>query len=267
MSTFGRRVLATTGQIIMAAAGMAAHWKTGGVTVAWETVAGAVADAKLPDGTPVKAGQKYLRYGQILCRITTTEVQTVDLSGDDDPTGGTFDLEVMGETIEDIPWDVSAAALQALIRDLPVPGAAGVTVSKAGFVYTITFPAEAGDVPLVVGDATSLTGGAGDTFAITVANAQPGGRFGKYGPYDPDAADGRQTLRRGECFILNQTVLETGVAGGLDPGVTDHPAVFDGGPTWRARLLITTGAHSLAAGPTVAEFEAAFPRVEYVQDK
>lgn len=267
MGTYGRRVLATAGQLIMAAASMLVHWKTGGVTIAWETVAAAGADATLPDKTPIKAGQKYLRYGQIVCRIITTEVQTVDLSGDDDPTGGNFDLTVFGETLENVAWNVSAAALQALIRAIDAPGAAGVTVGNVGFVYTITFPEEAGDVSLIAADASGLTGGVGDTFAITVATAQPGGRFGKYGPYDPAATDGRQLLTRGECFIVNQTVLKTGVAGGFDPGVTDHPAVFDGGPTWKARLLITTGAHSLAAGPTVAEFETAFPRVEYVQDK
>jgi len=252
----------------MAAANMLVHWKVGGVTIAWETVAAAGADTTLPDGTPVKAGQKFLRFGQILCRITTTEAQTVDLSGDDDPTGGTWDItDIMGEELLGLAWNVSAAALQAAIRALDFAGADQVTVSKAGFVYTITFPEESGDVGLITADASALTGGVGDTFAITVATAQPGGRFGKYGPYDPDATDGRQTLTRGECFILNQTVLETGVSGGLDAGVTDHPAVFDGGPTWKARLLITAGAHSLAAGPTVTEFEAAFPRVEYVQDK
>jgi hypothetical protein len=34
---------------------------------------------------------------------------------------------------------------------------------------------------------------------------------------------------------------------------------------WKARLLMTTGTHSLAAGPTVSEVEAAFPRVRYAQ--
>lgn len=268
MSTYGIRVLSTSGREIAAAAGMDAHWKRGGVTLAWEKIAGAGADTKLSDDTPVKAGQKYLRFGQILCRITTTEVVTLDLSGDDDPTGGTWDItDLLGEDITGIAWNVTAAALQTAIRALPIDGIGGTTVSKSGFVYTITFPKELGDVPVITVDASDLTGAGGDTFAITVATAQPGGSFGKYGPYDPAATDGRQNLVRGECFILNKTVLETGIAGGLDAGVTDHPAVFDGGPTWKARVLMTTGTHSLAAGPTVTEFETAFPRVEYVQDK
>ncbi|HEX8653102.1 MAG TPA: hypothetical protein VF708_19955 [Pyrinomonadaceae bacterium] len=268
MSTYGRRILATTGRVLRVAASMLAHWKTGGVTIAWATVAAAGADTTLPDDTPIKAGQRFLRYGQILCRIVTTEVQTLDLSGDDDPTGGTWDItDLLGEEILGIAWNVSAAALQAAIRAVDIDGIEGTTVEKVGFVYTITFPKELGDVPAITVDASGLTGGVGDTFAITVTTAQPGGNFGKYGPYDPAATDGRQLLTRGECFILNETVVENGVAGGLDPGVTDHPAVFDGGPAWKARILMTTGAHSLAAGPTVTEFEAAFPRIEYVQDK
>src|SRR4028118_2050993 len=143
MGTYGRQVLGTIGQIIRVALDHMAHWKTGGITLAWETIAAVAEDTTLTGGTIIKAGQKGLRFGQILCRITTTEVQTVNLSGDDDPTGGTFDLTVMGETLEDVPWNVSAAALQALIRALPVVGADGVTVEKAGFVYTVTFPGAA----------------------------------------------------------------------------------------------------------------------------
>jgi hypothetical protein len=267
MSTYGRRILATAGRAVMAAASMLAHWKVGGITLAWETIAAAGADTKLPDDTPVRAGQKFLRFGQILCRITRSEVQTIDLSAGDDPTGGTWDItDILGAQVLDIPWDVSAAALQALLRAIGVPYADKITVAKAGFVYTVTFPPEAGNPGPVVVDGGGLA--SAGAIAVAVATTTAGLAYGgKYGPYDPAANDGRQNLRRGECFILNETTLETGVAGGLDHGVTDHPAVFDGGPTWRARLLITDGAASLAAGPTVADFEAAFPRVEYVQDR
>jgi hypothetical protein len=89
---------------------------------------------------------------------------------------------------------------------------------------------------------------------------------GKYGPYDPAANDGRQNLVRGKCFINNRTVKENGHIAELQSGpATDHSQVFDGGTVWKPRLLITSGAHSLAAGPTVTEFEAAFPRIAYAQ--
>jgi hypothetical protein len=87
---------------------------------------------------------------------------------------------------------------------------------------------------------------------------------GKYGPYDPVAADGRQTLTPGECFILNRTWIRDLPT--MPNFGSLHPPVFDGGTVWRDRLLVTTGAHSLAAGPTFAEFVAAFPRIGYVKD-
>ena len=88
---------------------------------------------------------------------------------------------------------------------------------------------------------------------------------GKYGPFDPAANDGRQNLLRGKCWILNRTVKENGFGANINIAVTDHPQVFDGGTVWKPRLIITGGTHSLAAGPTVAEFEAAFPRIAYAQ--
>lgn len=86
---------------------------------------------------------------------------------------------------------------------------------------------------------------------------------GKYGPYDPAAGDGRQTLARGKCFIVNRTVKENGFGASINNAATDHPQVFDGGTAWKPRLLMTTGAASLANGPTVANFETAFPRIAY----
>lgn len=82
---------------------------------------------------------------------------------------------------------------------------------------------------------------------------------GEFGPYDSAAVDGRQLMVRGEIYILNQSVLE-------DELGSDHPPVIEGGLVWRDRLLISTGAASLAAGPTVATFETAFPRIRYVKD-
>lgn len=267
MSTYGRQVLGKTGRDVMALADLQdAQFKVGGITLDWSTIAAAGADAVLTDQVPIKSGEKYLRFGQILCKITQAEVQTIDLSGDDDPTGGTWDLTILGETIEGLAWNISAADLQAAIRALSSPYASRVTVSKASFVYTVTFPTDAGNVAAAVGDETNLTGGVGDTFAITVSTTTSGvAGGGKYGPYDPTATDGRQTLSRGNCFVLNRTVKENGYLPNVNNAPTDHPQVFDGGTVWKDRVLMTTGAHSLAAGPTVTEFEAAFPRIGYAQ--
>jgi hypothetical protein len=108
-------------------------------------------------------------------KMSTGEVQTVDLSGDDDPTGGTWTLTIFGTTLSAIAYDVSASALQALINAISAPGAADVTVSKTLFVYTINFPFYLGNVTTVTtNNGAGLTGGGGDTFAITVTTATPG---------------------------------------------------------------------------------------------
>lgn len=87
---------------------------------------------------------------------------------------------------------------------------------------------------------------------------------GKYGPYDPAASDGREILKRGDCYILNESWLEAPLFG-IATGQNAHPPVLEGGLVWKARLLATTGTHSLAAGPTFTELEAVFPRLRYAQ--
>jgi hypothetical protein len=48
-----------------------ARWKAGGVTFDWDTVtAVSGSDVTLVDGTVIKIGDKYIRYGTIVTRIT-----------------------------------------------------------------------------------------------------------------------------------------------------------------------------------------------------
>jgi hypothetical protein len=83
---------------------------------------------------------------------------------------------------------------------------------------------------------------------------------GKYGPYDPAASDGRQTLTRGSCFILNKSVLE-------EERMSDHPHAIYGGQCFIGRILNSgVATHTLALGPTEAEVLAAFPELHPVRD-
>lgn len=104
--------------------------------------------------------------------MSTREIQTVDLSGGDDPTGGTWSLTILGQTISALAHNVSAASLQASINALPVTGAADVTVSLAGFVYTISFPFYLGNVSAVTVNSASLT--SGGTVTVTISTTQAG---------------------------------------------------------------------------------------------
>jgi hypothetical protein len=161
-NTYGRQVLSPVqGMPIQVSASDKPEFKAIGLTVDWSTVAAVSgSDVTLNDGTVIKIGNKYLRYGQVLTRITAT---------------------------------------------------------------------------------------------------------GKFGPYDPAAADGRQTLARGNVFIVNMTALESGLIPGLASGPSDHVPALEGGLVWKDRILATTGAASLAAGPTFATLEPVLPRLQYVQ--
>jgi hypothetical protein len=215
-------------------------------------VTAAAADTTLLDGTVIKAGEKYLRYGQVLCAVTTAEVQTVTISGS--PTGGTFTLTANGNTSSGIAYNATAATVQTAIRAL---GGlyAGVTVSgSAGGPYTVTFPANAYNVAQMTASGAGLTGGSSPSVAVAtttsgVANA------GKYGPYDSGASNGLQTLSRGTTVIVNTTIRE------VAPGIaTDYPDVITGGLVFRERLLVGgTGQPSFSA------VEAALPTLDYVQ--
>jgi hypothetical protein len=154
----------------------------------------------------------------------------------------------------------------AVVDDLTTDGGVvegGVVVAQAeNPVYVISYPAGGGNVAAVTTTATGLTGGAG---TAAVATATGGTAPGTYGPYNSAATDGRQALARGRCFILNETVTELGPLG-LGTAATDHPAVFEGGRVWRARLKVGVVNPASIGGnaPSVAEFEAAFPRILYV---
>jgi hypothetical protein len=152
---YGRQILGTIGTSIQVSADGKPVPKMAGVTIDWATVAAVTGtDVTVGDGLTVKVGEKYLRYGQVLPKITAS---------------------------------------------------------------------------------------------------------GKYGPYDPAAADGRQTPVRGQCYVLNRTALANEPA-------DEYPEVIEGGRVWLARILQAgTGTASLAAGPTRAVLDPLFPDFRYVE--
>lgn len=257
-NSYDQRVLGTVGKTIQLQADGKPEMKSAGVTIDWSTVtAYSGADLTLEDGVVISDGEKYLRYGQPVARITTAEVQTVDLSPGADPTGGTWTLTITppasssqaARTITGIAYNASAAVLQAAIRAAfaDIPGAEKITVALATFVYTITFPPEWGDVAIATADGTGMT----TATAITIAASTPGAAAaGKFGPAETGASDGRQTLTRGGVFLLNETVKESDLH-------SDHPPVLEGGKVWKARIV------QGGTTPTIANLETAMPRLKY----
>jgi hypothetical protein len=90
-----------------------------------------------------------------------------------------------------------------------------------------------------------------------ITSTANGGTVGMYGPFDPAATDGRQTLGD-DTYVINRTVLAA------EP-VDQYPQAIFGGRVWLDRILQSgVGAASLAAGPTLAALRAALPRLKFV---
>lgn len=257
---YGRNVIGSTGAPIMVAAAEDTIWQPIGVSIDWSLVTAVGADVTSPEGFIVKNGSKWLRYGQVLCKVTTLPAQTATITGT--PAGGTFTLsgtrpDTGGySTTAAIPYNETAANVQAALV-AAFPGYSFTVSGSAGGPYTITSP---------LGQLTAtgaFTGGTSPAIATAVTVA--GANAGKYGPYDFAATDGRQTVARGNVCILNQSVMELGVLQFMSQSSTNHPGCLVGGLVWRERIIATTGTHSLAAGPTFTELEAALPTLRYVQ--
>lgn len=282
--TFGRNVIGSTGRDVQVIADLAdIEWKSGGVTIDWGTVGG---------------GQLQIETATVLGTVTGSGNATVVVTAAG-MTGSPITLSV-AVLNGDTPAVVAGKIRTAMAANANIAAWFSIGGSGADIVLT-RIAAAANDATMNIsidnGTSTGLTtaatstntlGGTAQVAAQTfpddtvLAAGQKGLRYGQiltritsvvlgskvgyYGPYDPAATDGRQTLARGECFILNRTVLQNNPIG-LNVHNPDNPAVFDGGRAWKARILMTTGAHSLAAGPTVAEFETAFPDITYVQNK
>jgi len=261
---FGRVVDTTTGNGLRISADGNPEWKIGGVVIDWSTVAAVGSDTTIPyELTVVKNGQKFLRYGQVVTKIVNTPTMTLTITA----TGGTYTISGQNPltggyvTTTALAYNAVAATIQAAL-DVAF-GAGNIVVTGTGpwtftpakdFLYTA--------LGLFTANGTLATGG---TVVIAQGNAGTAPNNGMFGPYDPAASDGRQTLTDGEVFIINSTVLQNGLVPGLATGNNDSPGVLYGGQVYKSRVLATAGTHSLAAGPTYTELKAVLPRLVFVE--
>lgn len=267
-NSYGRTIIENVGKSIQVTADGRPEMKAGGVTLDWTTITAAAADITLDDGVEVDSGQKYVRYGQVLCVIGTAEVQTLTFTGGPTAGAATITLPASGDesaqTAAAVAYNATAAEVAAALNALTRLAANGVSVARAGagsagdpYVYTITFNRRLGNQPQLTSTHT-FTGGTTPT--TTHATSTAGAGTGLYGPYDTAATDGRQTLSNGEVFIVNETVKE-------DYLHSNHPPVLFGGMVFKDRVLATsTAAGSLTVGPTWTNLLAAMPRLVPVAD-
>lgn len=241
-------------------AGSDTQWLMVGASIDWATVVAVSADTTLPSGRLVRAGQKYLRNGQVMTRITGGAATVATLNNT--PTGGTFTVSVTQggatTTTTALAFNATGATVQTALRLLANVDAASTVSGSASGPYTFGFPASMGTTT-VTGSGTALTG-AGSQPTITFA-ATADGRSRWFGPYDPAATDGRQTLHRGDVGLIERTLV---LDGSLGLGDRDdvHKGIITGGQLWGGKVLHSgVATHSLILGPTQAELEAVLPTV------
>lgn len=267
MSSYGQVTEGTVGSSCQVSSDGRPEFKAAGLTIDWATVAAAAADVTWEDAVLLVTGAKGLRYGQVVALIGAAEVQTLTFTGGPTsgsavvtlPTNGTDPAQVAAG----IAFNATAQVVQDTLNALGRLSPNGVSVARSGagsagdpYVYTITFNRNLGNVPQFT---STHTFAGGTTPTTTHATTTAGSGTGLYGPYDSAASDGRQTLARGNCFILNESVLELDMK-------SDHPPALDGGRVFKSRILAVAAGPSLADGPTFAALEAALPRLSYVAE-
>jgi hypothetical protein len=99
-----------------------------------------------------------------------SDVQTISVSGT--PTAGTFRLAFGGQTSAPVPFNATAAQIQAALADLSNVGASGVSCSGGalpGANVTVTFagPLAVGAQPVIAASASTLTGAGSPTAKLT----------------------------------------------------------------------------------------------------
>lgn len=139
-----------------------------------------------------------------------SEVQTITITGT--PTAGTFTLSYKGYTTSAIPFNATAAVVDAALEQLGSIGGGNVTTAGGpgpATAWTVTFAGSLANqaVPLITPDSTLLTGGT--TPLVTVTRTTPGvGLYdAKAGCTDLGATKGGITVARNnseETFSVDQ---------------------------------------------------------------
>jgi hypothetical protein len=254
--SMGGTTIGTFGRSVQISADGDPIRKSSGITVDWASVAAASENLTLNDNVSVLTGEKYLRYGQVLTRITAGEINTLTVGGSS--ISGNFTLSLGGATSSAIAYNASNATIRGAVEALATVGTGNVAVSgttgASGGTLTFTFNQSLGNVSLS-GNATNLTNG-----TLTFATTSQGGRYGKYGPYDPDAVDGRATVENGAVVIVGETVKEEDTR-------SNHPDPIIGGELWKSRIIANSSAGSLADGPTYTVLVSALPSIRWKLDE
>lgn len=208
-------------------------YKTGGFTIDWNSVIPVVVNTTIAGaGKVVKAGDSYLRYGQMLCKVTaTTNGRTV---GKFVPYSAAMTATTVasGGTVLGVSTLTMTAVTNMNVGDY-------LTVDTAGQQEVLQIKSIAGSVVTFV---TPTTKTHANAVAVTKVD------------------DGNQTLRRGECFLLIHSVYLQG-----DIFSVEGHGVLNSGSVYLARVAGDVSG-GVVGNPTRAQIETAMPDLHWVLD-
>lgn len=141
----------------------------GETSIALSNMDSVVPDPAVTTGVSVKFGSDITEY-TVTSRTLgsgTNEIQTVET--DDDVSGGTFTLTFGIYETGTIPYNASAAVVEAALEALNSIGLGNATVTGSAPIWTVTFAGDLAntDVALMVGDGSLLTGGSATDVELT----------------------------------------------------------------------------------------------------
>lgn len=196
-----------------------------------------VASTIAQSGRTIEVGNAYIRFGTVLCRINTGSAYPTGKLGMYVPYSAPMTATTSNGAIVVGQNTITLTAITGAVN----PGDVLTIAAGGGTLETV-------QVGSVSGLVATLANGTLTTSAHTTGVAIT------------KVDDGRQTLRRGECFIQTGTRLLKG-----DIFNDQAAEAIDAGIVYSARVAsdVTGG---VLTNPTLSQLEAAFPMISWVKD-
>lgn len=241
MGGFGQKNLGNVGSGITVSADGSPEAKTAGITIAWETVPATTAAFVYPNSDTVEVGEKFLRYGTVLCKVTggasdgKYAPHGATASGGSLAAAGRGNWVILNRSVHE--YDIASDHCEALI---------------GGRVYKKRILAQG----LADGVRTLTLNGSAGTFLIVVNGVESD-------PIPYDAANAAAIQGPLDAANLNEVVVSGSgpytltLTGSLAVGTT--VTLDTDGITGTIPAVTITN-----QGPTVADVETSFPTLTYV---
>lgn len=265
MSAFGRKELEKVGRGIQVCADGNPKSKAGGATLYWAAITAVATDAEIrPEGETVNtnwlssaspaddyvyAGDKYIRYGTTICRISGGTADGFFAPyGSTSIGGGTLlktrgNMYFLNETIKEsdyssnYPWAIEGGLCWRNRIQVNYGTVQTVTISATGGTFTVTYKGQTTIATAYNASAATLQANLETLSTIGTGNVTVGLSGSVY------------------TITLSDTL-------GVHQPVTTNAGSLTGGSS---TAVVATAADT-TAGPSLTEFEAAFPQVRYIAE-